>query len=52
MVLEVNRIWEFSMKAIKKRADPKELESYGDFATRVRLIILDGVKDPIIPHLS
>ena len=50
--LSVNRIWEFAEKAIKKPIDPKELEVYEVLDTRARLIIVDGVKDALIPHLS
>ena len=50
--LSVNRIWEFVEKAIKKPIDQNELEVCEDLDTRVILIILDGVKDPLIPHLS
>ena len=45
-------IWEFAEKAIKKPTNPKELEVYEDLDTRASLIILDGVKDPLIRHLS
>eukprot|EP00253_Pinus_taeda_P001608 PITA_01608 len=51
LVLQVNRIWEFLEKAIKKPTDPKELEVYEDLDMRARFIILDGVKDALIPHL-
>lgn len=51
LALQVNRIWEFSKKAIKNPIDPKELEVYEDLDTMARLIILDGVKDALIPHL-
>ena len=44
LVLQVNRIWEFAEKAIKKPTDPKAFEVYEDLDTRARLIILDGVK--------
>lgn len=50
LVLQVNNIWEFVEQAMKKPTDPKELEVYKDLDTRVRLIILDGVKDALIPH--
>lgn len=46
------QIWEFSEKAIKKLTDPKEIEVYEDLDMRARLIIVDGVKDHLIPHLS
>ena len=52
LVLQVNMIWEFVEKAIKKLTTPKELEVYEDLDMRVILIILDGVKDPLIPHFS
>ena len=52
LVLRVNRICEFIEKAIKKPTGPKELEVYEDLDTRARLIILDGVKNSLIPHLS
>ena len=32
--------------------DPKELEIWEDFDVKARLIILDGVRDALIPHLS
>jgi len=52
VVLQGNRLWEFAEKEIKKPTDLKELEIYEDLDARTRLIILDGVKDALIPHLS
>ncbi len=52
LVLQVNKIWDFVEKEIKKLFDPKELEICEDFDMKLRLIILDGVKDPLIPLLS
>ena len=52
LVLQVNRIWDFAKKEIKKPIDPKELYIWEDLDTKARLIILDGVKDSLIPHLS
>jgi len=52
LVLQVNGLWEFPEKEIKKPTDPKELEIYEDLDARARLIIPDGVKDALIPHLS
>jgi len=34
-------------ESIEKPTDPKELEVYEDLDTRARLVILDGVKDPL-----
>lgn len=48
----VDKIWDFVEKEIKKPTDPKELEVYEEMDTRVKMIILDGVKDPLIPHMS
>ena len=43
-------IWEFIKKAIKKPTSPKDLEVYEYLEMKVRLVILYGVKDPLIPH--
>jgi len=50
--LQVNKIWEFTAKEVKKPIEPKELEIFEDLYVKARLIILDGVKDALIPHLS
>jgi len=50
LFLLVNRISKFTEKGIKKQTDPKELEIYEYLDARVRLIILYGVKDSLIPH--
>ena len=52
LVLQVNRIWEFVENEIKKPTDPKELDVWEDLDTKARLIILDNVKDSLIPHVS
>ena len=52
MFLQVNRISRFFENDIKKPNNPKELEIYEDLDTKVRLIILDGVKDSLIPPFS
>jgi len=51
LVLQVNWIWGFVEKEINKPSDPKELEIWEDLDTKVRLIIIDGMKDPLIPHV-
>jgi len=38
-------------KGIKNPTNPKELEIYEYLDVRARFIILDGVKDALIPHL-
>lgn len=47
----LNIILEFSDKSIKKPIDPKGLEVDGELDMKVRLMILDGVKDSLIPHM-
>lgn len=49
--LQVNKILDFAKKEIKKTTNPNELEIWDDLDVRVRLIILYGVKDTLIPHL-
>ena len=51
LVLQVNRIWEFVEKEIKKPTDPKELDVWEYLDTKARLIIFDNVKDSLIPHV-
>ena len=45
-------MWVFSHKDIQKTTDPKELEVYEELDLKAKLIILDGVKDHLIPHLT
>lgn len=48
----VNMKWEYSVKEIQKPRDPKDLEAYKEFDAKENIIILDGVKDHLIPHLT
>lgn len=52
LILQVNKIWDFAENEIKKPTNPKELEIWEDLDARARLIVLDGVRDALIPHLS
>ena len=52
LVRVVNKIWYFSKKDVKKLSDPEELEVYEEMDMRAKLIILEGFKDLIIPHMS
>jgi len=52
LILQVNIILDFSKKEIEKQTRTTELEIYEDLDVMVRLIILDDVKDSLIPHLS
>jgi len=48
----VIRIWDFAKKVIKKPTKPKEMEVYKKMDTKAKSIILDDVKDSLIPRLS
>ena len=51
LVLLVNKIWEFADKEIAKPTTPKNLAKFEELDAKAKLIILDGVKDHLIPHL-
>eukprot|EP00253_Pinus_taeda_P022014 PITA_22014 len=48
----VHRIWDITEKEIKKPTNPNSLELYEELDTKAKFIILNGVKDSLIPHLS
>lgn len=52
LVLLVNKIWEFADKESKKPIDPKELEVFEELDAKAKLIILDDVKDHLIPLMT
>ena len=52
LVPVVNKIWYFAEKYVNKSSEPKELEVYEEMDMRAKLIILEGFKDPLIPHVS
>ena len=52
LVLLVNKTWEFSKKSIVKPTDLANLKNHEKSDAKAKLIILDGVKDHLIPHLS
>jgi len=52
LVLLVNDLWEFVDTPITKSIDAIELAKYNKLDENFRLIILDGVKDDLIPRLT
>jgi hypothetical protein len=52
LVLLVNDLWEFVDTHTTKPTDPAELAKYNKSDAKARLIILDGVKDRLIPDLT
>jgi hypothetical protein len=52
LVLMENGIWEFSNTQITPPTDATDLVIHNQRDVKSRHIILDGVKDHLIPHLS
>jgi hypothetical protein len=52
LVLMENDIWEFSNSIVAPPTDPKDLAAHKLKDVKAKRIILDGVKDHLIPHLS
>jgi hypothetical protein len=52
LVLMENDIWEFSNSIVAPPMDPKDLAIHKLKDVKAKRIILDGVKDHLIPHLS
>ena len=50
--LKENKIWEFCDKTQTPLTDPTQLATHNKKDVKSRRIVLDGVKDHIIPHLS
>ena len=51
-ILERYRIKHFALKTIAIPIDPAENEKYEDAMARAKCMILDEVKDHVIPHID
>ena len=51
-ILDRYRIKHFALKTIVIKVDPAENEKYKEAMARVKCIILDGVKDHMVPHIA
>jgi len=51
-VLDRNHIKHFALRTIAIPVDPTDNDRYEDAMARAKSIILDGVKDHIVPHIS
>jgi len=51
-VLDRHRIKDFSLRIVPISVDPVENEKYEDAMARAKRMILDGVKDHVIPHIA
>ena len=50
-ILDRYRIKDFALKTIAIPVDPAENEKYEEAMARAKCIILDGVKDHVVPHI-
>lgn len=51
-VLDRHRIKDFAMRTMAIPVDPAENEKYEDAMARANCMILNGVKDHVIPHIA
>ena len=51
-VLDRNRIKGFVLRIVAIPIDPADNEKYEDAMARAKCMILDGVKDHVIPHIA
>ena len=52
VVLKEWKIWSFANIKMTKPTDKDELEEFEALEARAQRVILDGVKDHLIPHLA
>jgi len=50
-VLNRNRVKKFTLKVITVPVDPSDNDRYEAAMARTKSIILDGVKDDVVPHI-
>jgi len=51
-VLDRNRVKHFALRMIAIPVDPAADDRYKDAMARAKTIILDGIKDHIVPHIA
>ncbi len=51
-VLDRNRVTNFALKTIAIPVDPNVNDKYEEAMARAKCIILDGVKDDVVPHIA
>ena len=51
-VLDRHHIKTFTLRTMTIPADPADNEKYEDAMAKSKCIILDGVKDHVVPHIS
>ena len=51
-VLDKNHVKNFALKVIAITVDPNDNDKYKEAMVRAKSIILDGVKDHVVPHIA
>ena len=51
-ILDRNRVKNFALKVIAIPVDPNDNDKYEEAMARAKSIILDGVKDHVVPHIA
>ena len=51
-VLDRHHVKDYALKTVAIRVNPTENEKYEDAMARAKCMILDGVKDHVIPHIA
>lgn len=51
-VLDMNRVKNFALKVIAILVDPNDNDKYKEVMVRAKCIILDGLKDHVVPHIA
>ena len=51
-MLDRNRVKNFTLKVIDVLVDPNENDKYEEAMVMAKCIILDGVKDHVVPHIA
>jgi len=51
-ILDRNRVKHFALRTIAIPVDPTDNDKYEEAMVRAKSIILDGVKDHVVPHIG
>lgn len=52
VVLDQHRIKDYALRTVAISVDPAENEKYEDAMATAKCMILDGVKDHVVPHIA
>lgn len=51
-ILDKHHIKDYALKIVAVPIDPNANEKYGEAKVKAKCMILDGVKDHVIPHIA